>query len=55
MGHKGWRRVGITLALAILAPAAAPAFEASVKTIESRPGVTESFLLVRPRGRPSPA
>jgi hypothetical protein len=52
MGNNG-RRVGIALALAVLAPAAAaPAFEAGVKTIESRPGVTESFLLVHPEGPP---
>jgi pimeloyl-ACP methyl ester carboxylesterase len=47
------RRVGIALALAVLAPAAAaPAFEAGVKTIEPRPGVTVSFLLVHPEGPP---
>jgi hypothetical protein len=52
MGDNG-RRVGIALALAVLAPtAAAPAFEAGVKTIDSRPGVTESFLLVHPEGPP---
>jgi pimeloyl-ACP methyl ester carboxylesterase len=47
------RLAGIVLALAVLAPAvSAPAFEASVKTLEPRPGVTESFLLVHPEGPP---
>lgn len=54
MGHHQWRgRLGVALAGAVLASAAgAPAFEADVKTLESRPGVTESFLLVRPEGPP---
>ena len=54
MGDNGRGMVGIALALVVvLAPAMrAPAFEASVKTRESRPGVTESFLLVRPEGPP---
>ncbi len=53
MGDNGRRMLGIALALVILAPATpAPAFDASVKTLESRPGVTESFLLVRPEGPP---
>jgi pimeloyl-ACP methyl ester carboxylesterase len=53
MGDNGRRMLGIALALVVLAPATpAPAFDASVKTLESRPGVTESFLLVRPEGPP---
>src|SRR6266536_4131697 len=53
MGDNSRRMVGIAFALAVLAPTTrAPAFEASVKTLESRPSVTESFLLVRPEGPP---
>jgi len=53
MNGSGRKLVGVTLVLAVsaLAPSA-PAFEASVQTLPSRPGVTESFLLVRPESPP---
>jgi len=48
-----FRLVGIALTLAVLVTAvSAPALEEGVKTLEPRPGVTESFLLVRPEGPP---
>ena len=48
------RLLGAAIVLAVLLLAtSASAFEASVKTLESRPGVTESFLVVQPDGPPA--
>lgn len=47
------RLVGAALALALLAGGAtAGALEASVKTLEPRPGVSVSFFLLQPQGPP---
>ncbi|MGH7353236.1 MAG: alpha/beta hydrolase [Candidatus Rokuibacteriota bacterium] len=47
------RFVGAALALALLLPAApARALETDVRTLEPRPGVTVSFLLLQPEGSP---
>ena len=39
--------------LLLLTPAAAGALEEQVRTIPTRPGVTESFVLIRPSGTPA--
>lgn len=43
---------GLTLALAVLIPFPAGAADEEVRTVPARPGVTESFLLLRPAGAP---
>ena len=53
MNGNGRKLAGVTLVLAAVALATGvPAFEASVKTLDSRPGVAESFLLVQPDSPP---
>lgn len=44
--------VVVVLGAAALAPRPAPAADEEVRTVPTRPGVTESFLLVRPEGAP---
>ncbi len=44
--------LGSALALAALLPLPAAALDEEVRTIPARPGVTESFLLMRPAGPP---
>jgi pimeloyl-ACP methyl ester carboxylesterase len=43
---------GLTLALALPGPLPAGAIDDEVRTVPARPGVTESFLLVRPPATP---
>jgi pimeloyl-ACP methyl ester carboxylesterase len=43
---------GLTLALAVPIPFPADAADEEVRTVPARPGVTESFLLLRPAGAP---
>jgi hypothetical protein len=42
----------LVLALLLLAPARAGALDETIRTIPSRPGVTESFVLIRPASAP---
>ena len=44
--------LGLALVLGGALPASAPAADEEVRTIPARPGVTESFLLLRPEGTP---
>ena len=44
--------LAVLLAMGALAPSAAPAADEEVRTVPGRPGVTESFLLLRPERAP---
>jgi pimeloyl-ACP methyl ester carboxylesterase len=44
--------LALLLAMGALAPSAARAADEEVRTVPARPGVTESFLLLRPEGAP---
>jgi pimeloyl-ACP methyl ester carboxylesterase len=53
MGRRGLAALALAVGLAGMAPSPAPAADGEVRTVPARPGVTESFLLVRPPGRPA--
>lgn len=42
----------VSLAVALLSAVSAPALDEELKTVPTRPGVTNAFLLVRPAGPP---